>query len=169
METVQLTIHYSRNKFFGKKILFGETNRRTTNSIVHTICLFVIHFKRKLFCCKSTNISFEFCQKTASPMKQRRNISTKNRFSETMNNRLHTICVSPTFWCFVVICEQCIAGLQVKWKQNDSVSETLPVSLFYDCHSPSSKSLGLSASLHVNFSPKNFHKSFSKIFFQNQN
>ncbi len=49
---------------------FGKTNRRATNSVRLTICLFIIRFRQKLFRCKLTNISFEFRQKTASPTKR---------------------------------------------------------------------------------------------------
>ncbi len=99
---LQLAIHYSRNKFFGEKIRFDETNWRTTNSILHTIRLFVVCFRWKLFCCKSTNISSEFRQKTASPAKPWWN-TTKNRFAKMTNNHLRTIRISPTFCRFVVI------------------------------------------------------------------
>ncbi len=52
------------NFFFGENMCFSETNRWTTNSLLHTICLFVNCFRQKMFHCKLTNISFEFRQKT---------------------------------------------------------------------------------------------------------
>ncbi len=74
---------------------FSETNPLTTKAFY---TLFIIHhlFRRKLFRCKpTTNIPFQFYQKTASPVKHWQNsdelLAMKNRFVETTNNGLQTI------------------------------------------------------------------------------
>ncbi len=106
-ENVKLAIHYSRNKFFGEKIRFGETNRRTMNSILHTIRLFVIRFRRKLFYCKSTNISFEFCQncqKTAFTGERATKHLWQKIDSPKWRITVYTIRVLPTFFISLVFC-----------------------------------------------------------------
>ncbi len=107
LSSYKLAIHHSRNKFFGEKMRFSETNPWTMNSLLQTICLFVICSDENCLMCRpqsrfflSTNIPFWVSSKSRLTGET----ATKNRFAKTMNNVLHTICVSLTFRrCFFFI------------------------------------------------------------------
>ncbi len=72
----------ARYRLLAKQIFLQKNTFRRNQSMnnkQHSMHYSFIRFRRKLFCCKSTHICFEFRQKIASLAKQRRKIDSPKR------------------------------------------------------------------------------------------